>query len=55
MQAPIVKIGTEFPNGTVTDIKRDRIVLNTPQGVRELTFTEVENFITLLESLQNDG
>lgn len=54
MQMPIVKIGTKFPNGTVTAIKRDRILLETPQGVRELTFPEVENYVKLLEGLKNE-
>ena len=36
MQTPIVKIGTEFPAGKVVAIEKSRVLLETPEGVKQL-------------------
>jgi len=45
MQTPIVKIGTEFPAGTVVAIEKNHVLLETPEGVKEFSFDQIEKFI----------
>jgi hypothetical protein len=42
---PIVKIGTEFPCGTVTSIVNDGVNIETPEGVKKFSFNQIERFI----------
>ena len=51
MQTPIVRIGTEFPAGTVTAVKSDHILLATAQGEKQFTFPQIESFINALRML----
>jgi hypothetical protein len=38
-------VGTEFPCGKVVAIKKDGVDIDTPQGVKQFSFTQVERFI----------
>lgn len=51
MQSPIVSVGTVFPAGTVVAIKRDHVLLQTPQGVKRFTFSQIERFVNDQRSL----
>ena len=44
-QKPIVGIGTEFPAGTVKAIKNGHVLLETPEGLKKFSFTQIERFI----------
>ncbi len=44
-QTPIVAIGTEFAAGKVVAIKYNTVLLETPEGVKEFSFSQVERFI----------
>jgi len=44
MQKPIVKVGTEFPVGKVVAIKKDHVLVETPEGVKKFTFSQIEGF-----------
>lgn len=46
-QKPIVGIGTEFPAGTVKAIKSDHVLLETSEGVKKFTFSQIERFINV--------
>ena len=41
-QTPIVAIGTEFAAGKVVAIKYNTVLLETPEGVKEFSFSQVE-------------
>ena len=45
MQKPIVKKGTEFPAGIVVAIKKDHVLLDTKEGVKSFTFSQIERFL----------
>ena len=61
MQNPIVKIGTELPQGTVVAIRRIvgsngklllyGVDLNTQQGVKTFSLSQIERFINDARSL----
>ena len=44
-QEPIVAIGTEFAAGKVTAIKKDHVLLDTEDGVKKFSFSQIERFI----------
>lgn len=41
---PIVGIGTKFPAGTVVAIKNDHVLIDTTEGVKQFSFSQVERF-----------
>ena len=45
MQKPIVTKGTVFPAGIVVAIKKDHVLLDTKEGVKSFTFSQIERFI----------
>lgn len=51
-QTPLINIGTELPAGKVVAIKSDHVLIETPQGVKPFSFTQIERFINELRSLQ---
>ena len=44
-QKPLCAVGTEFPCGKVVAIKNDGVDIETPQGVKKFSFTQVERFV----------
>jgi hypothetical protein len=44
-QEAVVHVGTEFPAGKVVAIKKDGVMLKTPQGVKKFSFSQVERFV----------
>ena len=44
-QTPIVAIGTKLAAGTVVAIKNDHILLDTAEGIKAFSFTQIEDFI----------
>ena len=48
---PIVGIGTVFPAGTVKAINNDHVLLETSEGVKKFTFSQIERFINVERSL----
>ena len=48
---PIVGIGTQFPAGTVVAILKDCVLIETAQGRKPFTFTQIEEFINDERSL----
>ena len=44
-------IGTEFPAGTVKAINNDHVLLETSEGVKKFTFSQIERFINVERSL----
>jgi hypothetical protein len=50
-QKPIVGIGTQFPAGRVVAIKNNAVLLETSQGVKSFTFSQIERFINDARSL----
>ena len=50
-QKPVVGIGTVFPAGTVEAINSDHVLLQTLEGVKKFSFTQVERFIDEQRSL----
>ena len=50
-QTPIVGIGTQFPAGTVVAIMKDHVLIETAQGRKPFTFTQIEEFINDERSL----
>tara|TARA_A100001391_G_C4881164_1_gene228144 strand:+ start:125 stop:289 length:165 start_codon:yes stop_codon:yes gene_type:complete len=50
-QKPIVGIGTKFPAGTVVAIKSDHVLIDTAEGVKQFSFSQVERFINVERSL----
>ena len=45
MQTPIVSKGTVFPAGTVVAIKKNHVLLDTNDGIKEFSFSQIERFI----------
>jgi len=43
-QKPIVAIGTEFAAGTVKAINNDHVLLDTAEGVKRFSFSQIERF-----------
>ena len=50
-QTPIVGIGTQLPAGTVVAIMKDHVLVETAQGRKPFTFTQIEDFINVERSL----
>jgi len=50
-QKPHVHIGTEFPAGKVVAIKNDSVMLETSEGVKKFSFSQIERFINDARSL----
>ncbi len=48
---PIVGIGTKFPAGTVVAIKNDHVLIDTSEGVKQFSFSQVERFINVERSI----
>ncbi len=44
-QKPIVAIGTEFAAGMVKAINNDHVLIDTANGVKKFSFSQVERFI----------
>jgi hypothetical protein len=44
-QNPICGIGTELPQGKVVAITKNGVSIETPQGVEQFNFTQIERFI----------
>jgi len=44
-QKPIVAIGTEFAAGKVKAINNDHVLIDTANGVKKFSFSQVERFI----------
>ena len=44
-QKPIVAVGTELAAGTVKAINNDHVLLDTTEGVKSFTFSQIERFI----------
>ncbi len=51
IQKPIVGIGTKLPAGTVVAIKNDHVLIDTAEGVKQFSFSQVERFINVERSL----
>ena len=45
MQTPIVSKGTVFPAGTVVAIKKDHVLLDTNDGIKKFSFSQIERFL----------
>ena len=43
-QKPICRVGTEFPAGTVVAINNDHVLLDTAEGVKQFSFSQIERF-----------
>ena len=50
-QTPICRVGTEFPAGTVVAIKSNGVLIDTAEGVKLFSFSQVERFCNDLRSL----
>ncbi len=50
-QKPIVGIGTVFPAGTVKAINNDHVLIDTANGVKKFSFSQIERFIHEQRSL----
>ncbi len=50
-QTPICRVGTEFPAGTVVAIKNNHVLLDTAEGVKQFSFSQIEEFIHVERSL----
>ena len=50
-QKPIVGIGTVFPAGTVKAINNDYVLIDTANGVKKFSFSQIERFIHEQRSL----
>ena len=48
---PDCGIGTELPCGKVVAVKKDHVLLDTNEGVKEFSFSQVERFIHEQRSL----
>mgnify|MGYP003660200734 CR=1 FL=1 len=48
---PTVGIGTEFPAGKVVAINNDHVLIDTKDGVKSFSFSQVERFINVERSL----
>jgi len=43
-QEPMCRVGTEFPAGTVVAINNDHVLIDTTEGVKQFSFSQVERF-----------
>ena len=43
-QEPMCRVGTEFPAGTVVAINNDHVLIDTADGVKQFSFSQVERF-----------
>ena len=43
-QKPIVAVGTEFAAGKVVAINNDHVLIDTTEGVKQFSFSQVERF-----------
>ena len=43
-QEPMCRVGTEFPAGTVVAINNDHVLIDTADGVKRFSFSQVERF-----------
>ena len=50
-QKPIVAVGTVFAAGTVKAINNDHVLLDTKEGVKQFSFSQIERFIHVERSL----
>ncbi len=50
-QTPICRVGTEFPAGKVVAIKSDHVLIDTAEGIKEFSFSQVERFANDQRSL----
>ena len=50
-QKPVVAIGTKFAAGKVKAINNDHVLLDTAEGVKSFTFSQIERFINDSRSL----
>lgn len=50
-QEPIVAVGTEFAAGKVVAIKNNGVLLDTAEGVKLFSFSQVERFINVERSV----
>jgi len=50
-QKPIVAVGTELAVGTVRAINNDHVLIDTAEGVKQFSFSQVERFIHEQRSL----
>tara|TARA_B100001939_G_scaffold298316_1_gene273263 strand:- start:486 stop:659 length:174 start_codon:yes stop_codon:yes gene_type:complete len=50
-QKPICGIGTEFPAGKVVAIKSDHVLIDTAEGIKEFSFSQIERFCNDQRSL----
>ena len=50
-QKPIVAVGTVFAAGTVKALNNDHVLLDTKEGVKQFSFSQIERFIHVERSL----
>ena len=50
-QKPICRVGTEFPAGTVVAIKNNEVLIDTAEGVKKFSFSQIERFINVERSV----
>ena len=50
-QTPICRVGTEFPAGTVVAIKSNGVLIDTAEGIKLFSFSQVEGFINVERSV----
>ena len=50
-QEPICRVGTEFPAGTVVAIKNNGVEIDTAEGVKLFSFSQIEEFVHVERSL----
>ena len=50
-QTPLCRIGTEFPAGKVVAIKSDHVLIDTADGVKQFSFSQIEEFVHVERSL----
>jgi|TARA_R100001129_G_scaffold165371_2_gene132063 hypothetical protein len=50
-QKPIVAVGTKLAAGTVKAINNDHVLLDTKEGVKQFSFSQIERFIHVERSL----
>ena len=43
-QEPMCRVGTKFPAGTVVAINNDHVLIDTTEGVKQFSFSQVERF-----------
>lgn len=50
-QEPLVRVGAEFPHGKVVAIKNDHVLIDTKEGIKKFSFSQVEGFNNVARSL----